>query len=193
MPYTTLVWGEEQAANGLTGTAAVGPTGTDFATSGDKIVFPTKGNYHIAGYGQTGDTKPQGCNLLPDNSNGNKGYYGPGGQIFHLNWLNLQQINGAVAIQDSDSVTGQCSSTNVNEGSVIGAHVFPGSVPGYPTRKSGRTHYMELCTVTSAAAVTYNSGAATVYAACTNTTNWYDPKANYVLNGIFQRVTPSEN
>jgi len=82
-----------------------------------------------------------------------------------------------------DSVTGQTSSTNVNEGSVLGAHVAASPI-AYPTRFPQGTYFAELVTVTSAAAVTANSGAATVFAAATNTSNWYDAEAKYYLIGV---------
>jgi hypothetical protein len=187
MPYTTIVWGEEQAANGLTGTAALPVTNTSFAASGDKQVFPDVGQIpYIFAFGMTGDTKPQGCNLLPDTSNANKGYYGPGAQVFYPHgWIDRREAGlPPIAIQPRDSITGQTSSTNVNEGSVLGANVSFGSVPAYPKTFPGRQFFQELVTITSGAAVTYNSGAATVYAAATNTTNWYDPEASYYLLGV---------
>ncbi len=184
MPYTTIIWGEEQAANGLTGTAAKSVGGDGFTASADKVVFPSSNDWIILGFGMTGDTKPQGSALLPDASNGNKPFYGPGSQVFYPHgWLNLQKLGFGYRIMAGDSVTGQTSSTNVNEGSVLGAHVASSLLP-YPRRFPGGTHFAELVTVTSAAAVTANSGAATVFAASTNTSNWYDAGATYYLIGV---------
>jgi hypothetical protein len=149
-------------------------------------VIPDKGVPILLGYGLTGDTKPEACNLLPDNSNGNKGFYGPGHQTYYpLGWLDLQKIGIPIKLQEQDSITGQGSNANTNEGAVLGAHFCFGSAIPYPDlrRFANMDHFAELVTITSAAAVTFNSGAATVYAAATNTSNWYDPEATYSSTG----------
>ncbi|MHC4620980.1 MAG: hypothetical protein ACYTEQ_24810, partial [Planctomycetota bacterium] len=69
-PYDTLCWGEAQAANGLTATAAVGPS--TYTLSGDTIQLKgvdMGGIPVVWAGGMTGDTKPQGGAILPSRSN----------------------------------------------------------------------------------------------------------------------------
>jgi hypothetical protein len=138
--------------------------------------------------GMTGDTKPQGGAILPSRSNRGKVYYLPGGMNFAQDgWADLRKVGG-LKLSNGETLTGQTSSTNVNEGSVLGVNVSYG---GYPPRVEDYTGYkkvfIEKATITSAAAVTWNSGVTAIDTASTDAT-WLDTSANYHLLGVVGNI-----
>jgi len=189
MPYDTLVWGEEQAANGLTGTAAVGPG--DYTTSGDTITLKKGlGTPVVFAGGMTGDTKPQGGAIVPQYSHYAQVLHLAGHQQFATHgWTDLRIApSHALQMQAGETLTGQTSSTNVNEGSVLGVNLAYGSAP--PLQVS-RKRYKEIdipkLTITSAAAVTYNSGVVALDSAA-GQTYWLDKNAKYELLGVIGNI-----
>jgi hypothetical protein len=189
MPYDTLVWGEEQAANGLTGTAALGPG--DYTTSGDTIkVKSGLGLPFLFAAGMCGDTKPQGGGVQPEFSHSNQVLHVPGAIDFAgQGWADFRVAPAhGIELQQGETLTGSTSSTNVNEGSVLGANIAYGNVPSMPGHKRYSAIDIPKCTVTSAAAVTYNSGSVTLDSAAAQT-YWLDKNARYELLGITGNIS----
>ena len=181
MPYDTLCWGEEGAANGLTGTVAC--TGQNHAASGDTLTLQA-GTPYLLGLGNTGDTKPNGCSLVPSRSNRGKAIYGPGAIPWaQLGWVDLRPH--VKRLYPGETLTGNRDSTNTNEGGIVGANISYDGFPAHTAWQNRRYSdtFEELVTVTSAAAVTFNSGSTKLDSACTDA-SWIDSKKNYEIIGI---------
>lgn len=187
--YNSLIWGEEVQNNGLAGVVALAPT--DHTLSGDTILLKKgMGRPVVYGLGSTADTKPQGCQLVPSQSNRGVGYDGPGHIHFHESgYADLRPIGG-ILFDEGETITGRGSNTNVNEGIVVLAQLGYGAYPPNWTIATRRQKkiFIEPYTITPAAAVTYNSGAAAINAATTSGT-WMDPDKNYELLGIMPCVS----
>lgn len=183
VPFDILTWAEATQNSGLAGCAAKGPTGYTF--TGDTITLKDEPKPYIHRFGGCSDTKPSGMALIPTNSNGGKGYYGPAALHPIPNGI-LDLRKRPLELMQNDIITAQINNTNVNEGSLVFAEVTYGQkIPNWDLSMfSSAELYVELATITSGADVTYNSGAVSPYAACTNTTNWFDPKGEYYILGI---------
>lgn len=193
MVYDTLVWAEEQQANGYTGTAAKGPAPISY--SGDyNILRKGFGAPVMVGLGQTGDTKPQGCRIYGNRSYGTNYFIGPGHNQF---WPGGVLRDLAITWQEGEQITGECSSTNVNEGSVIAAwfgygtaHRWPESIFDAMSMAGGGQIWIPPFSITSAAAVTPFSGEVALDVATTDTGDqWLDTRANYYILGVVPSVS----
>lgn len=183
MPYTTLVCGEEAAKNGLTATTTKDVSGSGFGQSGDTFIVPADRNVYMNALGATGDTKTNGIKIVCTSTDNGRVIYGLGGQDWPA-WLDFIQSGlPAIKIDKGDTLTFYTDSTNVNEGTVGGCNMtFNG--PAAPFRMpAGKMHTVAI-TITSLAAVTYNSGAATIFAAADRTTDWFASDKQYYLAGI---------
>jgi len=183
--WDTLTWAEEQAANGLTATAAKAPT--SYSSSGDTITLKKGlGVPYLFGIGMTSDTKGQASAVIPQYSNRNTYIYGPGSTKFADLGYEDMADDGAIELQVGETLTGYLSNTNVNEGSVLmcdvgyNGHPAPLSAP-----RTGRYAkvYKELLTITSAAAVSRHSGSVALSSGLTSTT-FLNTKKNYELIGV---------
>jgi len=183
MPSDCLVWGEAQAASGLTGLAAVGPT--TYATSGDTITIKGKerGEPYLWMLGSTSDTKAGGCALVPSRSNRASAIYGPGAIAFIEQGLADLRIDGVKRLSNGETLTGQVDNANTNEGSVVAAWITYGGVPRRITYGPPKDIFREKITITSAAAVTFNSGVVALDSACTST-SWINTRAKYEMRGV---------
>jgi len=182
-----LVWGEEAAKNGLTASTSKGPSG--YVVTGDTITTKKGLGTPVAiGIGSTSDTKPQACAIIPQYSNRNTYIYGPGAIDFSSprGWWDMRPIGG-IKLQPGETLTGYISSTNVNEGSVMGLALAYDNIPIMPDVSGYRKRFCEKITITSAAAVTFNSGAVALSSALTSS-NFLDTSANYVLLGIVPNI-----
>lgn len=184
MPHDCLVWGEAQAASGLTGLLGKGP-GT-YTTSADTITVKgaARGDPYLFMLGSTSDTKAGGCALLPELSNRASLIYGPGAIAFAEQGLADFRLDGVKMLANGETLTGQVDNANTNEGSVVAAWVSYGGVPAIRSDYSDpRNMYKEKCTITSAAAVTSQSGKVTLDSALTST-SWLNTKAKYEIRGV---------
>jgi hypothetical protein len=187
MPFDFLIWGEEQAANGLTATTSKGPSG--YVVTGDTITTKKGlGMPVLIGLGSISDTKPQGCAIIPQFSNRNTYIYGPGSESDFANkgFADFRPFGG-VKLQPGETLTGYVSTTNVNEGAVIGAALAYDNIPVMPDVSGYSKRFVEKITITSAAAVTFNSGAAALSSALTSS-NFLDTSKNYVLLGLVPNI-----
>lgn len=188
MPYDTLVWGAEAAANGLTLTASKGPD--SYSITGNTIEMKSKdmGTPVLVGLGSLSDTKPQGCALLPSRSNRATYIYGPGAINFaQEGWMDLREFMPK-KLFNGETISGLLSNTNTNEGAIVAAHLCHDRYPPLGMcRKSFSDIFIEKATLTSAAAVTYNSGKAKLDAACTSV-NWIDTSAKYEILGVVGNI-----
>jgi hypothetical protein len=183
MPYDSLIWGEEVQNNGLAGVTSKGPTGIGYTITGDTIVLKDLPNPLMTELGCVADTKPQGIRL--DMTNSGYKFYGPGNvKFWPLGWAD--QRKAPIKLWRNDTITGYGSNTNVNEGIILGCNVrFGGNTTWDLSQFAGAGQlYREYITITSSAAVTYNSGAVTIYSGATNPTNWFDPESSYYLLGV---------
>lgn len=185
-PYDTLVWGESQAANGLTGLAAL--TGQNHSASGDDLTLKsTPEPPVIHGLGSLSDTKPRACAVLPKTSNGNKRIYGPGGIDFWGNGWAQWMRDAPIELQKGDTLTGQHDNTNVSEGGVVGVDmVYGGMITPWTLadiRKNYSRIYSQAFSITSATAVTFNDAAGALDT-LTDDDLWLDKKASYDILGV---------
>jgi len=182
-PFDTPVWGEVAAKDGLTG--MVFAAGQTYGADGDKIVLP-KRDIFLQGLGMISDTKPAGCALVPDAQDGGLPMYGPGSIDFasKKGW-EYGYRKAPKRLFRGDKITGQGSSTNVNEGSVVGADlVFDKPVlPWTLTElaKLAEAVYTDFITITSTSDVLYNSGSVQLDVALSNDNKWLDPKRTYLF------------
>ncbi len=184
MSYDTYIWGETGAADGLTGTAALGPTPITY--TGDKNKVRDIGIPELFGLGSLSDTKPQGCAITPELSNGNNKIYGPGAIDFvGKGWLDLRVPPFQPRkLQGGETLEGFQSNTAVNEGAILACHIAYNGVPAMPM---GGYRYSELLieyiTITSAAAVTAFSGKVNLKDAITRK-NWLNVEKDYDILGV---------
>jgi len=183
MPYNLLTWAESTQNSGYAGVAGVGPTGVGFSISGDTITLIDKATPLLYRYGGHSITKPQAVRL--NFTNTGMATYGqaavkfwPGG--FH------PDVHAPVILSPGDVITGYASNTNVAEDTIIAAEIsYSRIAPWSMAQFAGKQIRRELFTLTAGAAVTYNSGKATVHAAATNPTNWWRSGAIYWILGSF--------
>jgi hypothetical protein len=194
MPYTTYVHAEEQAADGFTATAACAtfPRGKP---SGDTFTLPKgAGDQWLIGGGVTSDTKPQAGMIVPTYRNGGTPIYFPGSIHLAAYWARFMRA-APIKMVEGDVLTGYLSNTNVNEGSILAYDIASGNAPKPATMQNLaalRAKYMEVqqahIQVTSAAAVTYNSGGVSLDAAVTaagdDIYDWLDTLGTYEIYAI---------
>jgi hypothetical protein len=191
MPYDTVVWGEAQAANWLTGVAFL--AGQNHTKDGDKVVLKsTPTPPYLLGLGGLSDTKPQGTALVPDETMSQLPIFAPGGiDFFNDGWAKwLREI--PIVLTKGEKVTGQISTTNVNEGQVIGADLAYKNAPK-PWKLSGVSGryskvFTDKFTVTSAAAVTFNSGPVSLDSAASNYPKWNDADGKFEILGSVPNI-----
>ena len=185
MPYDALIWGEEGAASGLTARTAKGPN--TYTISGDTITLKgtDRGTPILFGLGATSDTKAGGCAVVPSLSNRAVAIYGPAAiDILTKGWDDFRLSGGVKQLSNGETLTGQIDNANTNEGSVMGCFVSYGGYPAVRGPSAGANDmFREKITITSAAAVTYNSGAVALNTACTSST-WLNTRAKYEIRGI---------
>lgn len=188
--YDTYLWGEVGAKDGLVGTLAVGPTpiksNGDLNTVRSGIEKP-----YMFGLGSLSDTKPQGCALTPSRSNFGQKFYGPGSIHFStLGFVDLRQAPMMPKpLQAGETLEGFCSSTNVNEGSLVAAHISYGGFP--PLLRSGARYkdiFIEQATITSAADITPLSGKVSLDTA-TTADQWINTEKNYAILGTLGNIS----
>lgn len=196
MPYDTILWGEEQAANGLTGVAAL--AGQNHQASGDKLTLLNDPSPPILiEAGGLSDTKPQGAALVFDKLEGGNTYKLPAHiDFWGFGWMKDLRAMPKV-LQKGDNVTGQISTTNVNEGQIVAASLVYGKENVPPpmlryryadVRKRYKDIFFDTITITSAAAVTFNSGAAALDTALTNEAKWLDNTQRYEFIGLIPNI-----
>jgi hypothetical protein len=184
MGYDTYIWGETGAADGLTGTAALGPTPITY--SGDKNKVRNIGDPMLFGLGSLSDTKPQGCAITPELTNGNNKIYGPGAiDFFNKGFMDFRiPPFQPKRLSGGETLEGFQSNTAVNEGSIIAAHIAYHGVPALP---AGGFRYSDILTeyvtITSAAAVTALSGKVNLKDAITRK-NWLNVEKDYDILGV---------
>lgn len=190
MPYDTLLWGEVGAKDGLTGTLALG--GQNHLAAADKITLLDEMIIWLQGLGSLSDTKPAGCALVPDNLRAQMPIYGPGGIDFYndgwAHWLRSAPIK----MVKGDKITGQCSSTNVNEGSLIAMDIaYRNAIPPW-LLKDIQSRYKEIftekITITSAADITFNSGAGQIDTLASDFSKWSDPEGEFEILGVIPNI-----
>lgn len=185
--WDTLVWAEATANSGLAGVAAVGPPSHSF--TGDVITLRDEPNPYIHRFGGTSDTKPSGCGIVPGEANSGIAWHGPAALHPVPNGI-LDMIDCPLRPARMDTLTSLLNDTNVNEGAIVWADITYGTriTPWSRSRFWGdgkRTGiFPQDCIVTSAADVTYNSGAVSIHSACVQTRNWYDIDAEYYILGV---------
>jgi len=188
--FQTVLYGESQAANGLTDLA--GLAGQDHVASGDKIELKNERPF-LHGMGSLTDTKPQGCALVPDNGNSNKPIYGPGGiDFFNDGWAQwMREL--PMELFRSDQLTGQISSTNVNEGGIVAFDIVYNEIIKPWSLQEVRSRYEAIFSqqgvVTSATALVFNDGAVALDSFATETANWLDPEKDYDILGVAQSIS----
>jgi hypothetical protein len=192
MPYDTICWGEAQACNGLTGVAAL--SGQNHGASGDKLTLKsTPEPPFLQGLGGLSDTKPQQVALVPDELQAQNPILGPAGMNFWSDgWLKeLRQI--PIELIKGDALTGQLSNTNVNEGAIVGADVTYGRPVAPWTLEGVQGRYSKVftdtITITSAAAVTFNSGSGALSGKASNYAKWSDSKGEFEILGIIHGIS----
>lgn len=186
MVYSTICWGESTQNNGLAGVA--GLANQNHNASGDKLKLKTTPSPpYLMGFGSVSDTKPQGSALVPDTGNGNKPIYGPGAIDFVTEGWAWWMRSAPVVLQKGDQLTGQASNTNVAEGTVVAADIQYGSYAQPWNLAEMRQKYIQIIsqqvTITSGAAVTFNSGSTAIETAATEKSNWLDVDASYEILG----------
>jgi hypothetical protein len=193
MVYDTILFAEARAGNGYTGIAGVGPA--PLAFTGDTVTLRKGfGTPVMVGLGSTGDTKPQGCRIKGNRSYGTNYIIGPGAEVF---WPGGVLRDIAIPFQEGETITGEQSNTNVNEGSLVamwcaygGAHRWPESVMDSMSMAGGGELWIPPFSVTSAAAVTTFSGEVALDAATTDTGDqWLDTRANYYILGVVPSIS----
>jgi hypothetical protein len=186
MPYDTILWGEEAAKNGLTGTAAL--DNQNHLASGDKLTLLSDPSPpYLQGLGSLSDTKPQGCALVPDKMDAQNPIKGPGAILFYPQGWDVSLRYKPICLVKGDNLTGQCSSTNVNEGSIVAADISYGKtiVPFDISQGRYKQIYRPTATITSAAAVTFNSGGVALDSAISDWNKFGDVDASYEILGTF--------
>jgi hypothetical protein len=184
MGYDTYLWGEAQAADGLTALAAIGPTPITF--SGDKNKVRNIGNPELFGLGSLSDTKPQGCAITPELTNGNNKIYGPGAiDFFNKGFMDFRKPPfQPKKLSGGEMLEGFISSTAVNEGGLVAAHIAYNGVPGLPT---GGYRYSDIlseyCTITTTTALTVFDGKVNLKEAITRK-NWLNVEKDYDILGV---------
>ena len=190
MPYDTLLWGEEQAASGLTDTAAL--ANQNHKKDADKLTLLSEPTPPwLQGLGSVSDTKPQGCALKPDTLDAGLPIYGPGAISFwHEGWFK-ELREAPIKLLRGDKITGQGSNTNVNEGMIIAADIAYGNaIPPWLLKTyqaSLKKIFTDIIAITTAAAVTFNSGAVSMDQ-MTNYSKWADPEAEFVILGVISHI-----
>lgn len=192
MPFDSLCWGEAQACDGLTGCAAL--ANQNHGVSGDKITLKTDPKPpYLQGLGGLSDTKPQAVALIPDEQNAQLPIYGPAGMNFWSDGWDRSLREGPIELLKGDALTAQISNTNVNEGAIVacevayGRPVAPWSLKDIQNRYEKIFH--DLCTITSAAAVTFNSGSGVLSGKMTNFSKWSDPDGRFEILGVVHGIS----
>lgn len=193
MVYDTITWAEARAGNGYDGIAGKGPA--PFAFTGDTITLRKGfGTPVVVGLGSTGDTKPQGCRIKGNRSYGTNYIIGPGAEVF---WPGGILRDMAIPFQEGEVLTGEQSSTNVNEGSLVAAwcgygtaHRWPESIMDSMQMAGGGEIWIPPFSITSAAAVTPLSGIVPLDTATTDTGDqWLDTRASYFILGVVPSIS----
>lgn len=190
-PYDTLVWGEVGAKDGLTGTAFL--AGQNHTKDGDKfLALQTNPPPWLMGLGSLSDTKPSACALVPDSLEAQQPINGPGGIDFWNDGWARHLREAPIMLEKGDKYTGQCSSTNVNEGSIIGADIVYGSPVAPWKLKDIQSQYTrifnDIFTITSGADVTFDSGSVTLDAAASNYAKWSDTNGKFDILGVLNLI-----
>lgn len=138
------------------------------------------------GLGMTADTKPSGCQVAFRDLN--LKYQGPGSILFGKNGWDYRWRHIPQKLFPGDVVTGYTDTTNTNEGAVLGMDIAYGAkIPAWSLESVApylNRVYTDFFTITSAAAVTYNSGAVGLKTALTNYATWINPDKQYVILGV---------
>lgn len=192
MPFDTVLWGEVAAKTGLTGTVFC--AGQNHVADGDKCVLKTEPfPPFLHGLGSLSDTKPAGCALVPDEQNAQLPIQGPGALDFGGNgWLHAL-AKAPIELMKGDKLTGQCSSTAVNEGSIIGAHIVYGKIlPLFDLVAISKKYeklFTDIVTITSGADVTFNSGVGSLDSLVGNYEKWSDPDGKFEILGTITSIS----
>jgi len=180
MPFTSPLWPEARAGDGLVGIAAAGDG--YHTVSGDDLTLKDHDEPFMIGFGGTGDTKPQGVAIDQAKGEGTSRIYGPAGMNFFLDGFDKGWRKQPKPLVKGDTLTGLQSSTNVNEGSLVVMDLIYGR-GNAPARKvediKYKDYHTDLVTITSANAVTLNDAAASLPTLLTNGYKWIDLAKKY--------------
>lgn len=190
MPWDTVLYGEAQAADGLTGVAAL--AGQNHKASGDTIELLKKDIIWLQGLGGLSDTKPQACALVPTNLRSQMPIYGPASIDFWKDGWARWLRDAPIAMFKGDIITGQISTTNVNEGQIVAMDlVYDNVIPPWLLKDIQSRYkeiFPELFTITSGAAVTFNSGGVSLDSAASNFPKWSDPTGEFEILGTMPHL-----
>ena len=189
-------WGEALQANGFTGTTSKAGVPDTYTYSGDTVTLRNFGRpFFIGGY-QSSETKPGGGRFKGNLSYGAQYTYVPGfrqsrNPIIH-NAFNFPPKE----FQRSEILTGETDDTNVNEETMMlllfdygVPHRYPQSWPDIMSllKKPAKKIHTPQFSVTSAGAITPNSGVVTLDSASQEDL-WIKKDVEYSIIGVIPHL-----